>query len=118
MKRFDAGQAPCARVSTLGSALPSVSYARLESRIVCLRNEEPYPFKVGCGRWTESLKLRIWGCGQCPHFGPRTGPYWGRIGPDSLCFAEFPMIAGAGMQFESHLGYALPHVRGVLLLMC
>lgn len=57
------------------------------------------------GGWQEGLKRKIWGCGQCPHFAPRTGWYGGRTGPDSACFRGFPVFARAGMQFESHLGH-------------
>jgi hypothetical protein len=46
------------------------------------------------------------GCGQCPHFPPRIGPYRGRIGPDSVCFRGCPVFTRARMQFESHLGHA------------
>jgi hypothetical protein len=53
------------------------------------------------------------GCGQCPHFGSRTGSYVGRFGPDSACFRGSPGFAGAGMQFESHLGHSMtPRQRG------
>jgi hypothetical protein len=31
----------------------------------------------------------------------------GRIGPDSACFRGSPVIARAGMQFESHLGHSV-----------
>ena len=51
-------------------------------------------------------RTRQKGCAQCAHFGRRTGAYWGRIGPDSACFRGIPVFAGAGMQFESHLGHA------------
>ena len=47
------------------------------------------------------------GCGQCPHFGSRTGPYRCWTGPDSLCFRGSPVFAGAGMRFESHLGHSV-----------
>ena len=46
------------------------------------------------------------GCAHCAHYCRRTGSYIGRIGPDSACFPGIPMIARAGMQFESHLGHA------------
>jgi hypothetical protein len=52
------------------------------------------------------------GCAHCAHFASRTGSYKGRIGPDSTCFRDFPTFAGAGMQFESHLGHVFPLVRG------
>jgi hypothetical protein len=52
------------------------------------------------------------GCVHCPHFGLRIGSYVGRIGSDAACLRDFPVFAGEGMQFESHLGHAFPLVRG------
>jgi hypothetical protein len=46
------------------------------------------------------------GCAQCAHFGLRLGAYIGRTGSDCRCFLEFPVFAGLGIQFESHLGHA------------
>jgi hypothetical protein len=57
--------------------------------------------------------------GQCPHSGLRIGSYWGRIGPDSACFRRSPVLARAGMQFESHLGHSIPpHQRGFCFNVC
>ena len=70
-------------------------------------NETPHPVDAGCGRWSEGFDAENWGCGQCPHIWLRTGPYIGRIGPDSACFREFPVFARAGMRFESHLGHGV-----------
>jgi hypothetical protein len=59
------------------------------------------------------------GCVHCPHFGCRTGSYWGRIGPDSACFRGSPAFAGEGMQFESHLGHSIPpRQRGFCFNVC
>ena len=58
------------------------------------------------------------GCGQCPHFWLRTRSYIGRTGPDCLCFLEFPVFAGAGMRFESHLGHVFSLFRGLLASEC
>jgi hypothetical protein len=55
---------------------------------------------VGVAGWPEQPFL------ACPHFGPRTGSYWGRTGPDSACFRGSPVFARVGIQFESHLGHA------------
>lgn len=76
--------------------------------------EEPRPSVAWCGRRLKSFEAVKSVCGHCPRFGCRTGSYMGRIGPNSACFPEFPMIAGAGMQFESHLGHVFPQVRGRL----
>ena len=80
--------------------------------------EEPHPFDAGCGSWREAFDAENRGCGQCPHIWLRAGPYIGRIGPDSACFRDFPVVAGPGVRFESHLGHVFSLVRGVLLLMC
>ena len=119
VRKLDAGQAPCAGVSACGArVLRSMRCSWVESRVAWLRNEEPHPFNVGCGRWMEAFEMGnskwgIWGCAQCAHFCCRTGSYWGWIGPDSACFSGSPAFTRAGMQFESHLGHALPLVRGV-----
>jgi hypothetical protein len=44
-----AGQAPYPGAIACARALPSMAQARLESRFVCLRTEEPHPFVTGCG---------------------------------------------------------------------
>jgi hypothetical protein len=56
-----------------------------------------------------------WGCGQCPHFGSRTGPYRCRIGPDWRCFRGSSGYSRAGTRFESHLGHMFSLVRGFLV---
>jgi hypothetical protein len=43
----------------------------------------------------------------------RTGSYIGRIGSDFARLRDFPVIAGAGMQFESHLGHTVSAGRMV-----
>jgi len=76
--------------------------------------EEPHPLDAGCGAWRGAFDSEIWGCGQCPHIWLRAGPYIGRIGPDSACFRDFPVVAGPGVRFESHLGHVFLQVRGPL----
>jgi hypothetical protein len=57
--------------------------------------------------WSKMPRIQVKRrCAQCAHLSPRTGSYRGRIGPDSACFRDFPVFAGEGMQFESHLGHA------------
>jgi hypothetical protein len=68
---------------------------------------------AGCGSWRDAFEAENWGCGQCPHFRLRTGSYWGRIGPDSVCFRGSPVFARAGMRFESHLGHVFSLFRGL-----
>lgn len=56
--------------------------------------------------WLATCQKR--GCGRCQHFGLRTGA---AHRPDRLglaMFLDFPLIAGAGMRFESHLGHVFP----------
>ena len=45
-------------------------------------------------------------CAQCAHFCRRIKSYWCRTGSDSACFRDFPVFAGAGSRFESHLGHS------------
>jgi len=66
-------------------------------------------------RALEAMKL---GCVHCAHFGLLIGAYVGRIGPDSACFREFPVFAGEGMQFESHLGHVFSLFRGLWAAEC
>lgn len=58
------------------------------------------------GKWAKR------GCAHCAQPGLRIGWYWFRTGPDSVCFLEFSVFAGAGMQFESHLGHVFSLFRG------
>lgn len=52
------------------------------------------------------------GCAHCAHSGLWTGSYRVRIGPDFACFREFPVFAGAGMQFDRKDGpRASPYVH-------
>ena len=73
------------------------------------------------GRWASvpSLSERIvLGGVYCEHtLWCRTGPYCLRTAPDSACFSGFPVFAGPGMRFESHLGHASPLVRGGFCLL-
>jgi len=66
-------------------------------------------------RALEAMKL---GCVHCAHFGLLIGAYVGRIEPDSACFREFPVFAGEGMQFESHLGHVFSLFRGLWAADC
>ena len=63
--------------------------------------------------WLRRTALEV--CTMCTLIGVGLGSYMGLIGPDSACFRYFPVLAGAGTQFESHLGHVFPLVRGVLL---
>ena len=41
------------------------------------------------------------------------------LAPDSVVFADFPVFARAGMQFESHLGHSIPpRQRGFCFNVC
>ena len=62
--------------------------------------EAPRPVTAGCSCLGEASGGEKWGCGQCPHFGSRTGPY-------SVCFGGSPVFAGAGTRFESLLGHSV-----------
>ena len=73
--------------------------------------EAPRPVTAGCSCLGEASGGEKWGCGQCPHFGSRTGSYRGRTGPDSLCFGGSPVFAGTGTRFESHLGHSVSAVQ-------
>jgi hypothetical protein len=68
--------------------------------------------KRAMSRWLSSRSALLpqgkKGCAQCAHLGPRIGSYSCRIGPDCICFLEFPAFAREGMQFESHLGHSIP----------
>ena len=75
----------------------------------------PHPVNAGSGRLGR-LCGESWGCGQCPHFGSRTGPYWCRTGPDSVCFGGSPVFARAGTRFESHLGHSVSAGQGPFLV--
>ena len=70
---------------------------------------------AGCGGLGEAFGGENLGCGQCPHFGSRTGPYRCRTGPDSLFLGGSPVFAGAGTRFESHLGHVFSLFRGFLV---
>ena len=80
---------------------------------ICQDKEGPHAFVAGCGRWTESFEAANLRCVQSTLFGLRIGSYVGRIGRDSACLREFPVFAGAGMQFESHLGHVFSLFRGL-----
>ena len=54
-----------------------------------------------------------WGCGQCPHFGSRTGSYWCRTGPNCGGFRGSGGYSRAGVRFESHLGHVFSLFRGL-----
>ena len=71
----------------------------------------------GAAVWGRSLVGEV-GCGQCPHFGSRTGPYRRRTGPDSVCMGGTPVFARAGTRFESHLGHVFSLFRGLLASEC
>ncbi|MDQ0213343.1 hypothetical protein J2S92_004047 [Arthrobacter bambusae] len=47
------------------------------------------------------------GCAQCAHPGRRTRPYRCRTGSYPACFREFPVFAGVGSRFKSHLGHGI-----------
>jgi hypothetical protein len=72
-----------------------------------LSSRQNCPIPDGCGSFVVGEEPDKRKCGQCPHFSLRIGSYSGRFGPDCLCFLEFPVFAGAGMRFESHLGHSV-----------
>ena len=77
-------------------------------------NEVPHPVDVGVRLFGGGLGGENWGCGQCPHFGSRTGSYRCRTGQDSVCLGGSPVFARAGTRFESHLGHVFSLFRGFL----
>ena len=118
MKRFDAGQAPCAGACTRGRALRSMCNARLESRVVCLHKEEPHPFNVGCGRWSKSLKRELGGVDNVHTLAPglgRTAAGSGRI-PHVSAGAQ--CLRGLGCSSSPTSGTVFPQVRGYLVFYC
>ncbi|MDR6507630.1 hypothetical protein J2805_003337 [Arthrobacter oryzae] len=83
------------------------------------REERTRRTSSGSTSWTAAWGRQgdKWGRAHCAHSGLRTGPYVGRIRPESACFREFPVFGGAGVRFESHLGHGIPpRQRGFLLL--
>ena len=99
------------RSSAVGTGWPDISSVRL------LGAEHSTAAVPGRGA-RQSLcvagKLGEWWRVQRTHFSLRIRSYIGRIGPDCLCFLDFPVFARVGMRFESHLG----HSRGVFALTC
>ena len=81
-------------------------------------NGLPHPLDGGAAVRPRHLKQGNRGCGQCPHFGSRTGPYRCRTGPDSVCFGGSPVFARAGTRFESHLGHVFSLFRGLWASEC
>ena len=79
--------------------------------------EAPHPVNAGCGNLGEAFGGENWGCGQCPHFGSRPGPYRCRTGPYSACFRGSPVFAGAGTRFGSHLGHVFSLFRGLFVFL-
>ena len=73
------------------------------------------PARWGCGSPTKALEAGNRGCGHCPHFGRRTGPYDCRTGPDWRCFRGSGEYSTAGTRFESHLGHVFSLFRGFLV---
>jgi hypothetical protein len=57
------------------------------------------------------------GCGQCPHFGSRTGSYVGRIGPDSHV-SEGAQCLQREECGSSPASGTFSHVRGVFCFRC
>ena len=88
-----------------GNTVVPSRWQATELRIVSRDTEEPHPFIPGCGPWSESSEVTKMVCVQHTHFSLRIGSYMGWIGPDCLCFLEFPVFSRAGMRFESHLGH-------------
>jgi hypothetical protein len=82
---------------------------------ICQDREQPRPFVAGCGRCLKSFEPVKSVCAQCAHLGPRIGSYSCRIGPDCICFLEFPAFARVGMQFDPTSGTHSPSPEGVLL---
>ena len=91
----------------------AVELPELEQDEVFQGKEAPHPVDAGCGCLGESFGGENWGCGQCPHFGSRTGPYGRRTGPDSVCLGGSPVFARAGTRFESHRGHVFSLFRGL-----
>jgi hypothetical protein len=115
MQICEAGQAARASESIAASrrSLLLIPQKFFDVTKICQDKEGPHPFVVGCGRWSESFEAGKVPCAHCAHLGPRTGPYVGRIGPDSAGFRGSPVSARSGMQFESHLGHVFSLVRGL-----
>jgi hypothetical protein len=68
--------------------------------------------------WTCSVMWPKRKCGHCPHFSPRTGPYIGRIGSDSVCFWTSQYLQGPEGGSSPTSDTAYPLVRAVFALTC
>ena len=73
--------------------------------------EAPRPVTAGCG-WGV-FGGEIWGCGQCPHFGSRTGPCRRRTGSDCGGFRGSGGNVRARTRFESHLWHSVSAGQGL-----
>jgi hypothetical protein len=73
---------------------------------------QPYPGSLW-GAGPQCSELANLACVHCAHFGLRIGSYVDRIGLDSAGFRGSPVLAGEGMQFESHLGHSVSAGQGL-----
>lgn len=64
----------CPRLGNGRGQGPAAARLYSSSRIKCVSGQKaPHPVNEGCGSLGEASGRENWGCGQCPHFGPRIG---------------------------------------------